>query len=455
MSRISFRLMTTAAAAVLVLIASPPAFSDSHVRIVRLSYVEGDVQIDRGSGYEKAMMNLPITEGTSIRSADDGRAEIELEDASAIRVTPRTEIRFPELSLRDTGAKLSTVEVVKGTAYLDFNRSKKDELNVLFGREKIALARSSRLRIGLNDSSAAVAVFKGDIQVEGPSGITQVKKNQTADFDLSANDLSANDQPVLAKNIEKQPYDNWDKQQSEFHSRYSGNSYNSYSPYAYGSSDLNYYGNFFDAPGYGTLWQPYFTDASWDPFMHGAWAFSPGFGYGWVSAYPWGWTPYHYGTWVFLPSYGWAWQPGGAWTGWYSQPRILNPPRGFAVPRAPSTGRTTLVVNRTAYSAPSVQSRNRLAIPNNSAGLGIRRGEINDLATVSRQIDQRPAAPRGGGTQRQGATAQFPSARGNAENGPSRASQPAPRGMSQSAPAPRSAPSSAPSHSGTGQAPHR
>ncbi len=449
MSRISFRVMTTAAAGMLFIIASVPAFSDSHVRFVRLSYVEGNVQIDRGSGYEKAMVNLPIAEGTSIRSADDGRAEIELEDGSAIRVTPRTEIRFPELSLRDSGAKLSTLEVVTGTVYLDFNRSKKDELNVLFGSEKIALARSSRMRIGLHDTSAAVAVFKGDVQVEGPSGTMQVKKNQTVDFDLSAKD-----QAVLAKNIEKQPYDNWDKQQSDFHTRYAANSYNSYSPYAYGVSDMNYYGNFFNAPGYGTLWQPYFVDASWDPFMQGAWAFSPGFGYGWVSAYPWGWTPYHYGTWVFLPGNGWAWQPGGNWNGWSSQPRILNPPRGFAVPQAPSAGRTTLVVNRATYSSPSVQSGNRLAILNNSAGLGVRRGEINDLAKVSRQIDQRAPAQRGTGMQRQAApAAQSPSARGNAGNGPSRASQPMPRSMSESAP--RSAPSSVPSHSATGQAPHR
>src|SRR5207248_10323016 len=147
----------------------------------------------RGSGYEKAMVNLPIAEGASIRSADDGRAEIELEDGSAIRVTPRTEIRFPELSLRDSGAKLSTVEVVTGTVYLDFNRSKKDELNVLFSSEKIALAHSSHLRVGLNETSAALAVFKGDVQVEGPSGITEVKKNQTVDFDLSK------DQSALAK----------------------------------------------------------------------------------------------------------------------------------------------------------------------------------------------------------------------------------------------------------------
>src|ERR1700729_1594357 len=41
---------------------SIPSFADSQARIVRLSQVDGDVQIDRavGRGYEKAFINLPI-----------------------------------------------------------------------------------------------------------------------------------------------------------------------------------------------------------------------------------------------------------------------------------------------------------------------------------------------------------------------------------------------------------
>jgi len=63
-----------------------PSFADSQARIVRLSQVEGDVQIDRntGQGYEKAFLNLPMTQGTKLRTGQDARAEIEFENGSRI-----------------------------------------------------------------------------------------------------------------------------------------------------------------------------------------------------------------------------------------------------------------------------------------------------------------------------------------------------------------------------------
>lgn len=168
----------------------------------------------------------------------------------------------------------------------------------------------------------------------------------------------------------------------------SAGSDSSYSPYAYGTSDLNYYGSFFNAPGYGRLWQPYFIDAGWDPFMNGAWAFNPGYGYGWVSGYLWGWTPYHYGSWVFLPSRGWAWQPGGSWAGW-STPRVLNAPAHFLIPQPPAnSGQGILTVNRGPIPTPLGRSFNKLEIPNNSAGLGIPRGSIKSLGRLSRSVQQ-------------------------------------------------------------------
>ena len=35
----------------------------SHARIVRLSHIEGTVQIDNDRGFENATVNMPITEG--------------------------------------------------------------------------------------------------------------------------------------------------------------------------------------------------------------------------------------------------------------------------------------------------------------------------------------------------------------------------------------------------------
>src|SRR5438477_9283339 len=87
------------------------ALADSQVRIVRLSDLNGDVQMDHGNGYEKALRNMPITQGTKLWTKSGGVAEVELEDGSTVRLAPETKVEFPELSLRDPGMKLSTVEV--------------------------------------------------------------------------------------------------------------------------------------------------------------------------------------------------------------------------------------------------------------------------------------------------------------------------------------------------------
>ncbi len=94
-SRITFVLL---AAAVCVLLALP-ALADSQARIVRLSDVQGSVQIDKntGLGFEDAFLNLPITQGTQLRTGDRGRAEMEFEDGSSMRLTPNTTVQFSKL----------------------------------------------------------------------------------------------------------------------------------------------------------------------------------------------------------------------------------------------------------------------------------------------------------------------------------------------------------------------
>jgi hypothetical protein len=272
------------------------SFADSQARIVRLSDVQGDVQIDRnsGQGYEKAFLNLPLTQGVKIKAGEKARAEMEFEDGGTLRITPDTAIDFPQLSLRESGAKVSAINLQKGTAYVKFAGTRKDEFTMAFGHQKLTFSRPARLRIEMSDTQASVAVFKGEAQVSTSSGFMNLGKNETVTFDLAHPDRE-----TLAKEVKPGPYDSWDKRQEQYQDRYASNSSSSsYSPYAYGVSDLDYYGSFFNQAGYGMLWQPYFIGAGWDPFLNGAWAFYPGFGYGWASAYPWGWTPYHYGSWV-------------------------------------------------------------------------------------------------------------------------------------------------------------
>jgi ferric-dicitrate binding protein FerR (iron transport regulator) len=219
---------------VFTIIACVSAMADSHVRIVRLSYIEGGVQISHGAAgaYEKAIVNLPITEGAKLKTAD-GRAEVEFEDGSTLRIVADSTVEFSQLSLRDSGAKVSELKITSGTAYVNFTGTKNDEFSVRFEDKKIMLARAAHLRIVLGDEDSSVAVFKGLVQVDNPSGTIDVKKNQTVAFDLDTN------QYKVAKNIQETPYDSWDDQQNEYHTRYAAKSYNSYSPYAYGTTDLS------------------------------------------------------------------------------------------------------------------------------------------------------------------------------------------------------------------------
>src|SRR5215813_7139450 len=99
-----------------------PAFAGSQARIVRLSDVQGSVQIDKnnGMGLENAFVNLPITQGTQLRTGDRGRAEIEFEDGSSMRLAPNTAIEFSTLGLSESGTRISQINLTEGMAYVNW-----------------------------------------------------------------------------------------------------------------------------------------------------------------------------------------------------------------------------------------------------------------------------------------------------------------------------------------------
>src|SRR5579863_420346 len=374
-SRFGLALLTVGACALLSL----SALADSQARIVRLSDVQGSVQIDKntGMGFENAFLNLPITQGTQVRTRGNGRAEIEFEDGSTLRLTPNTSIDFSTLGLSDAGKHISAINLVEGMAYVNWLGKGGDEFSLTFSRETIALDHAAHFRVQASSETANVAVFKGDVGVEGPSGKIDVARKTTATFD-SAED----DKYTVANNVADAALDSWDKESVAYHDQYSKN--NS-TPYGYGVSDLNYYGSYSNVPGYGMMWQPFFTGVGWDPFMDGAWSWYPGYGYMFASAYPWGWLPYRYGNWNFIPGMGWMWQP-GAFNTWNVLPRTAGAlPATFRTPVAPAGIVNTVAVGKGGpVSSPA--STFRMVVRNGSAGLGIPRGTIGNLSHLNHQV---------------------------------------------------------------------
>ncbi len=321
------------------------AQATSHIRIVRLSYESGSVQMDRatGQGLERAMLNSPIVEGSRIVTGNDGLAEVEFENNSSVRIGEMTEVRFRELLLNDAGDKINEVELVRGTLYFDTRSSKADIYRVVAANQTFMVSRNSQVRFQTSGDQVRAAVLSGSSQMEAAAQPVLIKKSDTLTVDAT------NPQAfVLAKGVDKLPLDAWNNERAAYQNVYSYNNnygYGSKSMGGFGYSDLAYYGAFQELPGWGLAWQPYGASgwSGWDPYSSGAWMLASGGQYVWASAYPWGWMPYHYGAWVYVPaSGGWFWTPGnsfkggGAITNWQGTAPVRNAPAGYAAPTPPA-----------------------------------------------------------------------------------------------------------------------
>jgi hypothetical protein len=369
--------------------AESPVSSNSKVRIVRLSEVKGEVQLDRltGKGFEGAMANLPITEGARLKTGD-GVAEVEFEDNSTIRVAQNSLVEFPRLEMMPSGAKTSSVNLLQGTVYVNLLNTKGNEFSVKFGLQTVNLPPDSHIRLQLTPTEANLAVMHGEVAVEEPSGTTIVGKNKTATFSAGQSE------PMIAKSVVEQPLDSWDHDAVQYHKSYANATSFGNSPYSYGINDMNYYGSFINASGCGgAMWRPYFTSASWDPFGSGSWAYYPSAGYSWVSPYPWGWTPYHSGSWNYCQGVGWGWQPGGTWLG-LANNSLLNSASGTGIrPRppihAPAALQASVVpVNLKAVPVSTLSAHDKFVFRNDSAGLGVPRGNFGKLNSFANQTSQ-------------------------------------------------------------------
>ena len=328
----------------LVFILAAPALADSHVRIVRLSYIDGDVELDKGDshGFNPAYMNMPVLHQSKLW-ARDGQAEVEFEDGSSIRLTPDTIIAFTDLTLGDDGHRSTTVALAQGTAYFDIHHHDGDKFQLQFGREQLELTKSAHFRVDNDKREFEVAVFSGEAQVaSGASSEVAVKKGETIRLDSDNSDSYD-----LAKGIDVENYDSWDRERASGHDQTvtTASTWGGNSDLTYGYSDLNAYGNYFFVPGYGYMWRPTNAGLGWDPFADGYWVQYPGFGYTFISGYPWGWAPYRYGSWQFVNGYGWCWAPGSNWNYWNTVPPVRNPPQHFRPIVPPHNGSGVVVVS--------------------------------------------------------------------------------------------------------------
>lgn len=284
----------------------------SHTRVVRLSFVIGDVQYQSlDQDWQTAPMNLPIQEGFRLATTD-GRAEVEFESGLIVRLAEHSGIEFTKLALENS-SRVSQLTLMDGSILATVNLKIGDSFSVIAPNLQMSVPHSAKLRMDTSQGDTWVEVFKGDVQITTGAGDSRLTGGHT--LHKSAGE---NGQISIEANGMMDDFDRWGNDRDRVIAQgdaqvlqYLPTTAPDYADYDYGLSDLASYGQWTFISGYGYGWQPYGVGTAWTPFGNGCWNyFGGGFGWTWLSFEPWGWLPFHTGHWLFLPVRGWIWEPG-------------------------------------------------------------------------------------------------------------------------------------------------
>ncbi len=308
----------------LVAFAGAWAQGNTHVRIVRLSFAEGTVTLQRPDlpEWSKAPVNTPLQEGYKLATDQDSFAEVEFENGSTARIGENSLLVFTELSLAPSGGKVNRLTLEHGYGTFHVTPERDDVYEVKVADATLTPQGKAEFRADLGEEALRVEVFKGSVEFAGPRGTVELAKNKVLEYEAGSDEAYN-----ITHGITRDSWDEWassrDKLSAENRppSPYSADVGNTY----YGWSDLYNYGTWSYFPGIGYGWAPA-VGLGWAPYSCGRWVWYPNWGYTWVAAEPWGWLPFHYGTWTFDPVFGWVWIPGGfdtwspALVTWYQGP---------------------------------------------------------------------------------------------------------------------------------------
>jgi hypothetical protein len=231
----------------------------TYPQIARISYTEGDVRVARGAKdaeWEQARADLPLETGFTI-STGNGRAEIELENASTLYLAENSVLVFNDLETV-VGKPVTKVGLLAGTVTLRvrpfvngevfYLQTPTDHLFVTYGQ-------TANLRITSYMDAMAMTALEGGVVKLGLSGADRhFKSGETV--------LFHDGQPMANQPAQDQAaFAAWD--------RWVANRYGERAQAAAdvmresglpepipGVADLANQGKFFSCPPFGTCWEP-------------------------------------------------------------------------------------------------------------------------------------------------------------------------------------------------------
>lgn len=308
-------MVAAALAARAVLAQGPPNGPDDLRRgIARISYLNGDVSIQRGDSGEwvAGIVNAPLETNDRISTGMNARTEIQFDSGDILRIGGGADI-----TLTDIEVNRYLIAVGRGMVTFRLLRASNTDIEVDTPVASIRPSKMGSYRISVSDAGEAQITARfGDVEVFTPKGSQWLNAGQT----MVTRGTPSDPEFQIVQASGPDDWDRWNDSRDRPIANSPSQRY--VPPGVYGAEDLDPYGNWVNVPPYGTVWQPT-VPVGWAPYQSGRWVWLDWYGWTWVSYDPWGWAPYHYGRWFFSPAFGWCWYPGAIGVPHYWSPALV------------------------------------------------------------------------------------------------------------------------------------
>jgi hypothetical protein len=279
---------------------SAMAQAEPPTRVGRLAFVDGTVSFhdDRQAGWDKAIVNTPLTSGDALWTEPGAHSEISIA-GTRVRLYGATQLDMLALDGRHTRLQLAQGRIDIKTFDLDARQP----YQIVTPRGTISLQQQGDYYVeaGSTEDPTRLGVRSGAAQIESLNG--QVLAVRAGEVGEVLDDSGALQLHTIRTAPPQQPAYWADRDRQIV-----------YDPPQYvsagmvGYEDLNAYGDWINDGGYGRVWVPRAVPSGWAPYRTGHWAYVEPWGWTWIDEQPWGFAPYHYGRWANR-SGRWVWVP--------------------------------------------------------------------------------------------------------------------------------------------------
>src|ERR1035441_3276833 len=179
----------------------------SQARIVRLSFVEGDVTVQRPDvqGWAEAPVNTPLQEGFKISTGESSFAEVQFEEGGAIRLGEMGLIDFKQLGMAPNGSRINRLELREGySTFHLLSSSLEESLQVETPYGTLSCQGEAKFRVDLDEGVQRVEVFSGAVQVESNLGGITVEQDSVLLIQPGASQPT-----VVSQGITEDDWDQW------------------------------------------------------------------------------------------------------------------------------------------------------------------------------------------------------------------------------------------------------